>query len=126
MAGVVAGAGPGLGSSIPRAVPVPTVSAGASASSGVSPVRGSSTTSSSGVAGPSLELPRSRRSHERWPARRESRPGKVGARRRSPSPTHPSRAVTSPAPASPAFSGAVRSSPSRGSCSAVVGLSSGD
>ena len=81
--------------------------------------------------GPSLEVPRSRRSHERSPARRESRSGKAGARRRSPSPTRPPCAVPLPAPASPASLGAVeagevRSSPSRGPCSAVGGLSSDD
>ena len=121
LAGAVSGAGPGLGSSILGAVPVPSVSA--SASGGVPPA---STTGPSGVGGPSLELPRSRRSHERLPARRESRSGKAGARRRSPSLTRPSRTVLSPAPASPASLGAVRSSPSRGPCSAVGGLSSGD
>ena len=103
------------------------LSAGASASGGVPLVRGSSTTGPSGVGRPSLELPRSKRS----PARRESRSGKAGARRRSPSPTNPSRAVPSPAPAWPASMGAVeagevRSSPSRGPCSAVGGLSSDD
>ena len=123
-------AGPGMGSSIPGAVPVPSVSAGASALGGVPPVQGSSTTGPSGVGGPSRELPRSRRSHERSSARRESRSGKAGARRRSPSPTRHSQAVPSPAPASPASLGAVEagtvhSSPSRGPCSAVGGLSSG-
>ena len=112
-------------------MPVPSVSAGASASGGVPPVQESSTTGLSGVGGPSLELPRSRRSHERSPARRESHSGKASARRRSPSPTRPSRAVPSPTLASPASLGAVevgtvRSSPSRGPCSAVGGLSSGD
>ena len=72
LAGAVPGAGPGLGSSIPGAVPVPSVSAGVSASGRVSPVRGSSTTGPSRVGRPSLELPRSKRSHERSPARRES------------------------------------------------------
>ena len=129
LAGSVPGAGPGLGSSLPEAVPVPSVSAGASTSGGVPLVRGSSTTGPSGVGGPSLELPRSKRSHERSPARREPRSGKASARRRSPSPTHPSRAVLSPTPASPASLGAVkagevRSSPSRGPCSAVGGFSS--
>ena len=38
MAGAVPGAGSGLGSSIPGAVPVPSVSAGASASGGVPPL----------------------------------------------------------------------------------------
>ena len=131
LAGAVPGAGPGLGSSIPGAVPVPSVSAGASALGGVPPVGGSSITGLSGVGGPSLELPRSKRSHEHSPARRESRSGKAGARRCSPSLTRPSRAVPSPAPASPASLGAVeagevRSSPSRGPCSAVGGLSSED
>ena len=49
LAGAVPGAGPGLGSSIPGAVPVPSVSAGASALGGVPPVRGSSTTGLSGM-----------------------------------------------------------------------------
>ena len=69
LAGAVPGAGPGLGSSIPGAVPVPSVSAGASVSVGVPPARGSSTTGPFGVGGPSRELPRSKRSHERSPAR---------------------------------------------------------
>ena len=107
LAGAVPRAGPGMGSSIPGAVPVPSVSAGASASGGVPPVQGSSTTGPSGVGGPSRELPRSRRSHERSSARRESRSGKAGARRHSPSPTRHSHAVPSPAPASPASLGAV-------------------
>ena len=53
-----------------------------------------------------------------------ARSGKVGARRHSPSPTRPSCLVPSLAPASPASLGAgeVRSSPSRGPCSAVGGL----
>ena len=49
----VTAAGPGLGSSIMGAVPVLSVSAGASASGGVPPVQGSSTTGTSGVGGPS-------------------------------------------------------------------------
>ena len=131
LAGAVPGAGPGLGSSIPGGVPVPSVSAGASASDEVPPVRRSSTTGLSGVGGPSLELPRSKWSHKHSPAWRESRSGKAGARRRSPSPTRPSHAVPSPAPASPASLGAVEagevhSSPSRGPCSAVGGLSRND
>ena len=131
LAGPVPGAGPGLASRIPGAVPAHSVSAGASALGGVLPVQGSSTTGPSGVGGPLLELPRSRRSYERSPARRESHSGKAGARRHSSSPTRPFRMVPSPAPALPASlgaveAGAVRSSPSRGPCSAVGGLSSGD
>ena len=52
LAGAVPGAGPGLGSSIPGSVPVPSVFAGASASGGVPPVQGSFTAGTSGVGEP--------------------------------------------------------------------------
>ena len=132
LAGVVPCAGPGLGSSIPEAVQVPSVSAGASALGGVPPVQGSSTAGTSGVGGPSQELPHSQRSRERSPARGvETRSNKSGARRRSPSPICSSRAVPFPAPASPASSGAVeveagRLSPPRGPSGAIGGLSDDD
>ena len=108
LAGAVPGAGPGLESSIPGTVPVPSVSAGASTSGRILLCRGPPLPVRPGWGGPSLELPRSKRSHERLPARRESRSGKAGARRRSPSSTRPSHAVPSPASASPAFLGAVK------------------
>ena len=121
LAGAVPGAGPGMRSSIPGTVPVPSVSAGTYSSGGVPPVQGSSTTGTSGVGGPSQEL-----SRERSPAWGESCSSKFGARRRSPSPTSSSRAVPLPA-----FSGAVKVeagclSPSRGPSGAVGGLSDGD
>ena len=128
LAGAVPGAGTGLGSSIPGAVPVPSVSAVTSASGGVPPVRGSSTAGTSGVGEPSQELPRLLRSCERSPARRETRSSKSGAGGRSPSPTRSSCVVLSPAPAPPASLVAVeaeagRLSPPRGPSGAVGGLS---
>ena len=51
LAGAVPGAGPGLRSNIPGAVPVPSVSAGGFAPVGVPPEQVSSTAGTSGVGG---------------------------------------------------------------------------
>ena len=126
LAGAVPSAGPGLGSGIPGVVPVPFVSAGASASGGVPPVQGSSTASTSRVGEPSQELPRSRRLRERSAALGVTRSSKSGARGCSPSPTRSSHAVQSPASSVVVEVDAGCLSPSRGPSDAVGGLSDGN